>query len=446
MTTVQIAPRTLSERILQPFQRFFQIEASGGVLLLICAATALAWANSPWAASYTSIWQMKLTVGLGSFVLSKSLLLWINDGLMAVFFFVVGLEIKREVLAGELASLKRAALPIAAALGGMLAPALFYTAFNAGRPGAAGWGIPMATDIAFALGMLALLGNRVPVSLKVFLTALAIVDDIGAVLVIAVFYSTDIAWLSLLVAAGFLILLIALNVAGVRHPLPYALIGIGLWVAFLKSGVHATIAGVLLAMTIPSRARINEPEFLANGRSLLDEFERATGNEIDRLITEEQLAVVEALETVCEQIETPLQRLEHALHGWVMYAIMPIFALANAGVALGEDLLAALTHLVTFGVIAGLLFGKTLGISVFTWLAVRSGVAALPEGVGWRQIVGAGMLGGIGFTMSLFIADLAFVDTPLLTPAKLGIMIASLIAGVAGWLVLRNTGGAAAKA
>lgn len=433
---IQTIPPTPAELLLHPFQEFMHKEVSSGILLLICAVVALIWANSPWADSYTKLWQIKLTVGLDSFVLNKSLLLWINDGLMAIFFFVVGLEIKREVLTGELASPRQAALPIAAALGGMLVPALLYTAFNAGGSGVSGWGIPMATDIAFALGVLALLGSRVPLALKVFLTALAIVDDLGAVLVIAFFYTAEIAWLSLLVAVGFLLLLIIINWLGVRHPLVYTLLGIGLWVAFLKSGVHATIAGVLLAMTIPAQARINSSEFVKQGRSILDEFERASvGNKTDN---ETRQAALQALETTCEQAETPLQRLEHALHPWVAFFIMPIFALANAGVTLESNFSELLGQPISLGVIAGLVIGKQIGVTLFAWLAVRSKLADLPSGVTWRQIYGAGWLAGIGFTMSLFIAGLAFGDTPALALAKFGILIASLIAGIAGWLILRS--------
>lgn len=411
-------------------------EAAGGILLLLCTATAMAWANSPLSASYNNLWQIKLTFGIGSFILSKSLFLWINDGLMAIFFFVVGLEIKREVLAGELASFRRAALPIAAAMGGMAAPALIYFTFNRSGPGASGWGIPMATDIAFALGVLALLGKRVPLPLRVFLTALAIVDDIGAVLVIALFYTAEIAWSSLIIAAGFLIVLIIVNRLGVRHPLIYALLGLGLWVAFLTSGVHATVAGVLLAMTIPSKSRINSREFVGKSRELLDNFERAHGSELD--VNETQQTVVQALEKITQYAEAPLQRMEHALHPWVTFFIMPVFALANAGVALDNGLASSLTHPISLGIALGLVLGKQIGITFFVWLAVKSRLATLPAGVTWMQIYGASWLAGIGFTMSLFIADLAFGATPPLSIAKVGVLAASLVAGAGGYVILRN--------
>jgi len=426
------------QRALRQFLEFAHLEASGGVLLLLCTIIALAWANSPWAESYTRLWQTKLTIGLGGFVLSKPLLLWINDGLMAAFFFVVGLEIKREMLVGELASLRKAALPIAAALGGMAFPALIYLLFNGGQEGARGWGVPMATDIAFALGVLALLGDRVPVSVKVFLTALAIVDDIGAVVAIAIFYTAQISWASLAIGAGFFLALLTANQLGARNPTIYSLLGIGLWFAFLKSGVHATIAGVLLAMTIPARARCDTDHFLASGRASLDEFGRAGRSGEDELLNEEHQAALQSLETACKHVQTPVQRLEHALHPWVTFAIMPVFALANAGVSLGGELGAALTNPVSLGVIVGLVLGKQLGITLSAWLSVRLGLAALPAGVTWRHIYGVSCVAGIGFTMSLFIAGLAFGETPLLTAAKVGILTASLVAGAAGWLILRG--------
>ncbi len=427
-------------KVLYPIREFMHAEASGGIVLMLCAVAALAWANSPWSAAYSALWETKITIGPEGFNLSESLLHWINDGLMAVFFFVVGLEIKREVLVGELASLRQAALPIAAALGGMVAPALIYTAVNLGGEGAGGWGIPMATDIAFALGVLALLGPRVPTSLKIFVTALAIVDDLGAVLVIALFYTSNVSWASLGAGALFLLALVAANRLHVRHPLAYALLGIGMWVAFLKSGVHATIAGVLLALTIPARTRVDTEEFLDRGRDILDEFDRSGVEGEDILINGDQQAALMELESLTEHAQTPMQRLEHSLHPWVAFAIVPLFALANAGVALGGDIGAALTQPVTLGVIAGLVVGKQVGITLFSWLAVRSGLAELPQELSWRHIYGASLLAGIGFTMSLFIGALAFGDGPLQSAAKVGILAASLVAGVAGWLVLRSAG------
>jgi NhaA family Na+:H+ antiporter len=426
------------ERIVRPFQDFAQKQSSGGILLIIATAVALIWANSPWGDSYAALWQTKLTVGIGDFSLTKDLTHWINDGLMAIFFLVVGLEIKREVLVGELSSVRGAALPIAAAVGGAVVPAAIYFAFNAGTEGSAGWGIPMATDIAFALGVLALLGQRVPVTLKVFVTALAIVDDIIAVLVIAFFYTSDISWGALGVGAAFLAALVVANLLGVGRTLVYAVLGIGLWLAFLLSGVHATIAGVLLAFTVPAISFINPGAFLERSRYILDRFEKAGEKGENVLTNEERQAALHALNHAAYKLEPPLHELEHTLHPWVVFAIMPLFALANAGVPLGGGIVEALTSPVALGIVAGLVLGKQLGVTLFAWLAVQSGLSELPGGIGWRHIYGAGWLAGIGFTMSLFISDLAFPDGSLVEVAKLGILIASLIAGVVGWTILRG--------
>jgi NhaA family Na+:H+ antiporter len=386
------------QRLVRPFQRFVKAETSG-ILLIGCTAVALIWANSPWAGSYFHLWHADPTFGFGGSLLSKSLHFWINDGLMALFFLLVGLEIKRETLVGELASFRKAALPIAAALGGMIVPAGLYALLNQGGPGAAGWGIPMATDIAFALGVLALLGDRVPASLKVFLAALAIADDIGAVLVIALFYTEQISWISLGVGGLFFLALIAANRAGVRHPLIYAILGLGLWLAFVPSGIHATVAGVLLATTIPAR----QP---ADGSA------------------------------PSARSESPMLRFEHALMPWNRYVIMPVFALANAGVILGTGAARSLVDPISLGVICGLVLGKPIGIVLFSWLATRIRVASMLDGISWRQILGVGMLGGIGFTMSLFIANLAFDETRALETAKVGILTASIVSAMAGAVVL----------
>ena len=426
------------ERIVRPFQDFARKQSSGGILLIIATAVALVWANSPWGEGYAALWHTKLTVGIGDLSISKDLTHWINDGLMAVFFFVVGLEIKREVLVGELSSVRNAALPVAAAVGGALVPALIYAAINAGTEGAAGWGIPMATDIAFALGVLALLGERAPVGLKVFLTALAIVDDIVAVLVIALFYTSEISWGALGVGAVFLAALVVANLIGVGRTLVYAVLGVGLWLCFLLSGVHATIAGVLLALTVPAVSFINPGAFLERSRYVLDRFEQAGQKGENVLANEERQAALHALNRAAYKLEPPLHELEHALHPWVVFAIMPVFALANAGVQLGGGMADALTSPVTLGIVAGLVVGKQLGITLFAWLAVKSGASELPAGIGWRQVYGASWLAGIGFTMSLFISDLAFPDGSLVETAKLGILAASVIAGVVGWAILRG--------
>lgn len=426
--------------LVRPFQEFASRQTSGGILLLACTLIALAWANSPWAPAYAALWHTPVSVSFNGFSLSHELHFWINDALMGVFFFVVGLEIKRQVLAGELASPRQAAFPIAAAIGGVLVPALLYMLLNAGGPGAAGWGVPMATDIAFAMGVMALLGDRVPAGLKVFLTALAIADDIAAVLVIALFHTSDISWSALGVAAVCVLTAAAANRLGLRHPLPYALLGFVVWLFILESGVHATIAGVLMAFAIPCRTAINQQAFLRHGRALLDHFETAARTEpFDILCDIEQQTAVEALEDACEKVQPPLHRLEFALHPWVTFVIMPLFALANAGVSLEGELGAVLGHPVTAGVLLGLVLGKPGGVTLAAWLAVRLGLASLPAGVSWRQIHGAGWLAGIGFTMSLFIASLAFTDEALLAAAKAGILIASACAGMVGSLILART-------
>jgi len=430
------------ESLTSPLRAFAEAEHSGGVLLIACTVAALIWANSAWSESYFQLWHTKVTLRFGAAELSKGLHYWINDGLMAIFFLFVGLEIKREALYGELASAQKAALPIAGALGGMLVPAAFYFLLNRGGSGEAGWGIPMATDIAFALGVVALLGKRVPASLKVFLAALAIADDIGAVLVIAFFYTAAISWLSLLVAGSFLLELMIMNRLGARHPLIYALLGIGLWIAFLKSGIHATVAGVLLALTVPARQRIDVPAFLERSERSLDQIRRAEARgEVIEAIAAKGHAI-EELVADCERVEPPMLRFEHALAPWVKHVIMPVFALANAGVALGAP--GALLNSISLGVMCGLVLGKPIGIVLFSWVATRSRLAALPGGVSWRQIVGAGMVAGIGFTMSLFIGNLAFGDSEALEIAKVGILMASLVSGLAGAIVLSRAEGGVA--
>ena len=414
---------------------------AGGLALLTCAAIAMAWANSPWAHSYHALWQTELVLGLGPLSARLTLHHAINDGLMAVFFFLVGLEIKREVLVGELASVRQAALPVAAAVGGMVVPALLFLLLNGGGDGARGWGIPMATDIAFALGVLALLGSRIPSSLRVFLSALAIADDLGAVLVIALFYTVAVSWSAIAAAAGLLVLSIGANAAGVRAAWAYALIGLVLWVAVLLSGVHATVAGVLLALTIPSRTRIDEAAFLRGARRALGDFHDARNPELTVLSSRAHQAALRRLETLTEQAQAPLARLEHGLHGLVTFGIMPLFALANAGVSL-RGTGALLGTPVALGVVVGLLLGKPIGITLAAWGAVRAGVATLPANVSWRALHGVAWLGGIGFTMSLFIAGLAFGANPaLLIAAKLGTLLASVVAGVIGWTLLRRARG-----
>ncbi|WP_104023026.1 Na+/H+ antiporter NhaA [Gemmatirosa kalamazoonensis] len=440
----------LAERLLAPLARFAGSASGGGVVLLAVTAVALAWANSPWAGAYHHLWETPIALTLGTHTFRATLHYLINDGLMAVFFFVVGLEIKREVLAGELATLRTAALPMIAALGGMVVPAALYTLVAHGTPAAAGWGVPMATDIAFALGALALIGRGLPTGLRVFLAALAVVDDLGAVLVIAVFYSGGVSWGALASAAAILVAALACNRAGVRRPWAYGALGITLWCAMIASGVHATIAGVLLALTIPARTRVDEPVFLAGARRALDDFDAAamvTAADPDTTVLSNTAhhAAIEELETLCDHAQPPLVRIEHALHGPVTFGVMPIFALSNAGVSLDAAALgAAVASPAAIGAALGLVVGKPLGITLFSWLAVRARVAALPAGVTWGALTGVGFLGGIGFTMALFIAALAFPDSPLLEAAKTGVLVASLGAGVTGVVLLRRRSGVGA--
>lgn len=421
--------------ILEPFVRFARLEAAGGILLLASTAAALIWANSPWADSYEKLWHVSLSFGFGRFLLAQDLHHWINDGLMCVFFFVVGLEIKREVLTGELSSFRRAALPFAAALGGVVIPAAIYVAFNHGTEDIHGWAVPMATDIAFALGVLALLGSRVPVSVKIFVTALAIVDDIVAVLIIALFYTEEISIGSLIAAFIGIAISYAANRLGVRRPLVYALIGIFVWLATLKSGVHATIAGILLAFTIPTETFLDIPTFVGRTRPLLDELATGTCNSDSHGCQ----GIAHELEMQSELLQQPLYRIEHLLQPWVTLLIMPLFALANAGVHLLGHSVDVLHSPVSLGVSLGLLFGKPIGISVFAWIAVKSGLASKPDDVRWPQLIGASSLCGIGFTMSLFIANLAFGISPTLDLSKIGTLTASLLSGVLGSMILRST-------
>ncbi len=428
------APKpVLAVRLSRPIRQFTEWQAGGGVMLLVAAAIAMAVANSGWHASADAFWDTPLSFGFGSSHFELTLREWISDGLMAVFFLLVGLEIKSELLVGELSTLRSASLPLAAALGGMLAPALIYVALNHGTAGAPGWGIPTATDIAFALGVLALLGSRVPPALTVFLAALAIADDLGAVLVISLFYGHAPDPTYLLLAGAVLMVLIAANMAGVAWVSVYALLGLLLWYCVLRSGVHSTVAGVLLALTVPARSRIEPARFETEARERLDDFAVATGED-DRPVLSNggQQRALAAIEEATEDAQPPLAHLRHMLHVPVNFWIMPLFALANAGVPLGGGQAgASLVGRVSIGVAAGLILGKPLGILLATWIATRFG-ATLPTGASWSTIAGVAVLGGIGFTMSLFVAGLAFPGSVLLAQAKLGIVIASLVAGVIG--------------
>jgi NhaA family Na+:H+ antiporter len=421
-------------QIIQPFQSFFKKVVGGSFPLFFATIAALVWANASFE-SYHSVWHSELSASLGNFSISRSLVHWIDEALMAVFFFVVGLEIKREILVGELASFRKALLPVAGALGGMLFPAAIYMVFNYGTPSFKGWGIPMATDIAFSLAVLAALGKRVPFGLKIFLSAFAIADDLGAVLVIAIFYTDAITWVYLLISLGFLVLLLMANLLWIRNTLVYALLGVGLWYFILGSGIHATVAGVLLAMFIPARGRYDTDKYVQKVRTCLNRFtecdEGSCGYSI--LLNKVHLNAVRHIEEACHDVETPMQRLEHGLNAWVSYLILPLFALANAGLSLkGISFSETLLHPVTLGIVLGLVIGKPVGITLMTYLASKVLKAPLSGGVTWSKIIGASILGGIGFTMSLFISGLSFGGMEVTQYSKLGILLGSLIAAVVG--------------
>ena len=431
-------PRAI-DRLARPIRAFLRHRVAGGLLLLGAALIGLIWANSRWHHLYEAILHAHLSVDMSGARLSKPLEVWINDALMAVFFFLVGLEIKREILGGELSTWRKAALPAIAAAGGMLVPAGVYLAFNFGRPALHGWGIPMATDIAFALGVLALLGDRIPRGLRAFLTALAIADDIGAVLVIAIFYTGQVSTQALAIGLLLFAIAIAANLLHVRSQSVYAALGIAVWLAFLESGVHATVGALLIAFTIPARTRLDGDALLHNLRTLITRLHHVGVPKDRRLNTHEQQRVLEQIETTVDQASAPLQQIEDNLSGFVTFAVLPIFALANAGVVLGAGALSADTHSSGFGIMAGLVIGKPLGIAGATWLALKLGLSDLPKGVRFQHIVGVGFLGGIGFTMALFISALAFAGNPLLPATKLAVLTGSLVSGVAGWTVLRFT-------
>ncbi|HNV87558.1 MAG TPA: Na+/H+ antiporter NhaA [Methylotenera sp.] len=432
-------------RVLTPLDEFIHRQTTSGMLLMGTAIIALFLANGLFAEPYLHFIHTPVNVSIGSWEIKMSLHHWVNDGLMALFFFVVGLELKREILVGELSDLRQAALPIIAAIGGMVIPALIYLAFNPEGDAARGWGIPMATDIAFAVGALVLLASRVPKALITFLIALAIADDLGAVLVIALFYTQALAMDWLLLAAALVVVLLTFNFAGIRKIIPYFLVAVLLWYALLQSGVHATLAGVLGAFTVPARSKYDPSLFADRVNQQIDRF-IASRQQDDRVMTNEKLhSVVQNLEESVLGVQTPLQRLEQIWHLPVAFMVIPIFALFNAGIPLQAGSLAeTLTHPVMLGVTFGLLFGKFIGITGVCWLALRLGIGQLPGGTRFSQIAAVSVLGGIGFTMSIFISELGFADQPeYLLMAKTGVLAASLLAGMLGfvwlwWLGRRN--------
>ncbi len=424
--------------LVDPIKGFINNSSASGIILFLSALVALILSNSPWAHQFHSLWETEISIKIGESMIEKTLHHWINDGLVAIFFFVVGLELKREVLAGELRNPKNAILPIAAALGGMVLPALFYFLINPNGPSADGWGIPMATDIAFALGVVYLLGDRVPVSLKVFLTTLAIADDLGAVLVIAFFYTSDINFTSLAIGLGFLLVLIISNRIGIRSTLYYAIFGIvGLWFTFLISGIHPTIATVLVAFTIPAKPKVSDPFFRNHLERMLSKLRGA--KTIDApIVSKERFKIVTKIRKVSKMAIPPLQRLEHGLHPFVAFVVMPVFALSNAGVTFSDSITSNILSPVAGGIISGLLLGKVIGVSFTVWVLVKTGISPLPLGMNNRHILGVGFLAGIGFTMSLFISNLAFHDPVLLDQAKIAILISSTVASVAGYLLIKQ--------
>jgi NhaA family Na+:H+ antiporter len=434
---------------ISPLALFLKQDAVAAGLLLLSALSALIIANSPAHEWYEHLWHTQFGLSLGDWTLDQSLHHWINDGLMAIFFFMVGLEIKRELLVGELASFRKALFPAMAAAGGMLFPALIFVLFNYGTPAVKGWGIPMATDIAFATGVLALLGKRVPAAIGVFLVALAIVDDIGAVLVIAVFYTEQLAMRPLLVGAFLILLSFGMSRLGVRWTFPYVIVGVIVWFEFLLSGVHATIAGVLLAFTIPADARYETPHFFGRMTTLLYRFTDAEDYKNALLVNARQQSLIRAILKECHHVEAPLQRIEHLLHPFSVFIIMPIFAFANSGVTIDfSSIGSVLLQPVTLGALVGLMLGKQLGVMAFSAASVKLGWAELPKGIRWTHVYGISWLAGIGFTMALFIDELAFKTIGLtgdgaeamarhLAEAKVGISLASFLSGVGGYLLLR---------
>jgi NhaA family Na+:H+ antiporter len=413
------------QRIVEPFTRFLHVETAGGAVLMAASFAALALANSPLSEAYLAIWKTEFSIGFQP--MTHSLKHWISDGLMAIFFFVIGLEVKRELVLGELRDLRKAALPMAAALGGMVVPAGIYITLQAGEPGARGWGIPMATDIAFVVGCMAVLGSRVPPGLRILLLSLAIADDIGAILVIAVGYTQSLNWTALLLGIGGLGVVYTMMRLGVRSVGLYTVMGGGVWLGFHESGVHATIAGVLLGLMTPSKSWVSEGQL----RRVIDRVDAFLhgGEPVDRA---RRRGMLQEVELAARETISPLERLENTIHPWMSFAIVPLFALANAGVPfqLGD-----LGDPIAIAVMLGLFAGKPIGILLFSWVAVKVGVASLPQGVSWPVVAGGGCLAGIGFTMSLFITGLA-LDGPALDVAKVGVLSGSLLSAVVGMGIL----------
>jgi Na+:H+ antiporter, NhaA family len=432
------ARELVADQIIKPFQRFAQKEAASSILLIVATIIALIWSNSDVGKTYDIFWETRISFTFGQFHIDKTLLHWINDGLMSLFFFTVGLEIKSEFLVGELAAPKKALLPVIAALGGMIVPGLIYTALNIGSGTLHGWGVPVATDIAFALGAIAVFSRRLPPGLKIFLAAFAIADDLGAVVIIAIFYTQTIVW-SYLFICLFLVLCLALaNFLWIRWSIVYALLGLAVWFFILGSGVHPTIAGVIVSLFVPARGKYDTDRFLNNVKNTIDRFEceeQSCGFSI--LLNEDHLNAVHDLEIACHDVETPLQRLLHALHPWVAFLILPVFALSNTGLIFHDvNFSQVAASPVTLGIVLGLVLGKPIGIIISSYLAVKTGVASLPQNVTWMHILGGGMLGGIGFTMSLLVSGLSFSSIQLLDYSRIAILVGSVLSAVIGMTFL----------
>lgn len=437
----------VKHKIFEPSQWFFNSEVTSSALLLFASMSAIYWANSFLSPIYQNVLHTDISLFAADYRITRSVAHWINEGLMTLFFFTVGLEIKREILVGELASVKKAMLPVIAAFGGMILPAAIYLAFNYGTPEAGGWGTAISTDIAFSLGALALFGRNLPVGLRIFLAAFAIADDLGAVLVIAVFYTRDIAWNFIIAGAHMIIGLAVANFLSIRSLPVYVIFGIGTWIAAMGSGIHPTIAGLVAAMFIPARGKYNTLHFLNKIDDILNDFnchEQSCDHKHDILLNPGHLNAVHTLEIACHNVETPLQRFEHILQPWVAFLILPLFAFTNAGISFSAISPAtALVHPVTVGILLGLFIGKPVGIALFAYLSVKLNLAELPENVRWPHIIGAGMLGGIGFTMSLFISGMAFSSAEVFNYSKLGILAGSILSVMAGsiFLTLRSVRG-----
>lgn len=430
------------KEIFNVFGIFVNNNYAGGLILVLCSVFAMVAANTDIFQSFNNIWHINADFAIGSFKLEMSLLHWVNDALMAIFFFVVGLEIKREMVVGELSSLKQASFPIFAAAGGMIVPALIYAFFNAGTPSANGWGIPMATDIAFSLGVISLLGSRVPVSLKIFLTALAIVDDIGAIIVLAIYYPSHEIHPEFLMYAGVvLVILMTFNRMNLHNAALFLVPGVFLWYFVYQSGVHATIAGVALAMCIPSRSPINEVRFFVRSRYYLDKFKEASHGQLNILANKTQLNIIHNMHSTLRKVNPLINRFEHTINPWVTFSIMPIFALANAGVVFDGFNSFSSVHNISYGIFFGLVLGKPVGIFLASYLVCRLKIAELPGDLKWSQILSAGIIAGIGFTMSIFIDSLAFSNKQMINEGKASVLISSVVAAILGIIALRITTG-----